>query len=42
MWLEEHDYPLEFTTEASINLADDDELVMLMNRANFVGVFVGI
>ena len=41
-WLEARDYPFEFTTEASINLADDDELLMLMNRANFVGVFVGI
>src|SRR6478736_3100280 len=41
-WLEAHDYPFEFTTEASINLADDQELLMLMNRANFVGVFVGI
>lgn len=41
-WLETHDYPFEFTTEASINLADDAELLRLMNRANFVGVFVGI
>ena len=41
-WLEAHDYPFEFTTEASINLADDAELLMLLNRANFVGVFVGI
>jgi radical SAM superfamily enzyme YgiQ (UPF0313 family) len=41
-WLEARDYPFEFTTEASINLADDRELLMLMNRANFVGVFVGI
>ncbi len=41
-WLEEHDYPFEFTTEASINLADDPELLQLMNEANFVGVFVGI
>ena len=40
-WLEAHDYPFEFTTEASINLADDDELLKLMNEANFVGVFVG-
>jgi radical SAM superfamily enzyme YgiQ (UPF0313 family) len=41
-WLEARDYPFEFTTEASINLADDPELLMLMNRSNFVGVFVGI
>jgi len=36
-WLEAHDYPFEFTTEASLNLADDSELLMLLNRANFVG-----
>jgi radical SAM superfamily enzyme YgiQ (UPF0313 family) len=41
-WLEARDYPFEFTTEASINLADDPELLKLMERANFVGVFVGI
>ncbi len=41
-WLEARDYPFEFTTEASLNLADDHELLMLLNRANFVGVFVGI
>jgi radical SAM superfamily enzyme YgiQ (UPF0313 family) len=41
-WLEAHDYPFEFTTEASLNLADDAELMALLNQANFVGVFVGI
>jgi Domain of unknown function (DUF4070)/Radical SAM superfamily len=41
-WLEEPDYPFEFTTEASINLADDAELLKRMNEANFVGLFVGI
>jgi radical SAM superfamily enzyme YgiQ (UPF0313 family) len=41
-WLEARDYPFEFTTEASLNLADDHELLVLLNRANFVGVFVGI
>src|SRR6266568_3436332 len=41
-WLDQHDYPFEFTTEASINLADDAELLKRMNEANFVGVFVGI
>jgi radical SAM superfamily enzyme YgiQ (UPF0313 family) len=42
MWLEQHEYPFEFTTEASLNLADDAELLRLMNQANFIGVFVGI
>ena len=41
-WLEQHDYPFEFTTEASLNLADDSELLRLMSEANFVGIFVGI
>jgi radical SAM superfamily enzyme YgiQ (UPF0313 family) len=41
-WLERHDYPFEFTTEASLNLADDPELLRLMNEANFVGIFMGI
>jgi radical SAM superfamily enzyme YgiQ (UPF0313 family) len=41
-WLEAHDYPFEFSTEASINLADDKELLELMRRANFFGLFVGI
>jgi len=41
-WLDQHDYPFEFTTEASLNLADDAELLKLMNQANFIGVFVGI
>jgi radical SAM superfamily enzyme YgiQ (UPF0313 family) len=41
-WLERHDYPFEFTTEASVNLADDDDFLAAMSEANFVGVFVGI
>jgi radical SAM superfamily enzyme YgiQ (UPF0313 family) len=41
-WVEAHDYPFEFTTEASLNLADDPELLRLLNAANFVGVFIGI
>ena len=41
-WLEAHDHPFRFTTEASLNLADDAEFLKLMNRANFIGVFVGI
>jgi radical SAM superfamily enzyme YgiQ (UPF0313 family) len=41
-WLKERDYPFEFTTEASINLADDDEMLQAMKDANFFGMFVGI
>ncbi|HWQ04499.1 MAG TPA: B12-binding domain-containing radical SAM protein [Longilinea sp.] len=31
-----------FITEASINLADDDELIQLMVSAGFVSIFIGI
>ena len=41
-WLDQHDYPFEFTTEASLNLSDDADLLKLLNEANFIGVFVGI
>jgi radical SAM superfamily enzyme YgiQ (UPF0313 family) len=41
-WQEKHGYPLRLTTEASINLADDAELLELLYRANFRSVFIGI
>jgi len=41
-WLQERDYPFEFSTEASINIADNSELLKAMNDANFFGIFVGI
>jgi radical SAM superfamily enzyme YgiQ (UPF0313 family) len=41
-WLAERGYPFEFSTEATLNLADDDELLALMKGANFFAVFVGI
>jgi Domain of unknown function (DUF4070) len=41
-WLEQYDYPFEFSTEASINLSDDEELLRLMQEANFFAIFVGI
>ena len=41
-WLEAHDYPFEFTTEATINLADDPELLTLMKETGFFAIFVGI
>jgi radical SAM superfamily enzyme YgiQ (UPF0313 family) len=41
-WQRAHDFPFEFSTEASINLADDPDLMELMHKANFFAVFVGI
>ncbi len=41
-WQQQHGYPLRLTTEASINLADDPELLELLYQANFRSVFVGI
>lgn len=41
-WSERHGQPFCFFTEASVNLADDDELLELMRRAGFYRVFLGI
>lgn len=41
-WQRTHNYPFELSTEASVNLADDPELLELMGKANFFGIFVGI
>jgi radical SAM superfamily enzyme YgiQ (UPF0313 family) len=41
-WMIEHRFPFSLFTEASINLADDDELMDMMAKANFNTVFVGI
>lgn len=42
VWMAEHKYPFYFVTEASIDLAQDDELLDLMVAANFRSVFIGI
>ena len=41
-WLAERGWPFEFTTEASINLADDDALLAMMQDVGFFAIFVGI
>ena len=41
-WMKGKKYPFAFPTEASINLADDEELMQLMVEAGFNTVFVGI
>jgi radical SAM superfamily enzyme YgiQ (UPF0313 family) len=41
-WSRNHRYPFYFSTEASINIADDGELLRLMRDADFRYVFIGI
>jgi radical SAM superfamily enzyme YgiQ (UPF0313 family) len=41
-WQREQGYPFTFFTEASLDLADDAELMQLMVDANITSVFVGI
>jgi radical SAM superfamily enzyme YgiQ (UPF0313 family) len=41
-WLIDRNWPFEFTTEASINLADDTALMKAMQEVGFFAIFVGI
>ena len=41
-WQQEHGQPYTFSIQASINMADDDELLSLMAEAQFKNVFIGI
>jgi radical SAM superfamily enzyme YgiQ (UPF0313 family) len=41
-WMAARGYPFRLSTEASVDLAQDDELLELMVAANFTGVFLGI
>jgi len=41
-WMESKKHPFALSTEASVNLADDEKLMQLMVKAGFNTVFVGI
>jgi radical SAM superfamily enzyme YgiQ (UPF0313 family) len=41
-WQAAHGWPFEFGVQASLNLADDRELMRAMQRAGFSQIFVGI
>src|SRR5680860_247596 len=41
-WQQERAYPLTLFTEASLDLAEEEELMQLMGLANFQSVFIGI
>jgi radical SAM superfamily enzyme YgiQ (UPF0313 family) len=42
VWMAEHQYPFAFNTEASVDLAQDQELMDLMVECNFNAVFLGV
>lgn len=42
VWMQEHKYPFRFDTEASVDLAQDQELMDLMVECGFAAVFLGI
>ena len=41
-WSRSNDYPFSYITEASVNLAEDDALLKMMEDAGFRRVFLGI
>ena len=41
-WMRDHKSPFSFITEASVNLAEDEELLAQMREAHFISVFLGI
>jgi radical SAM superfamily enzyme YgiQ (UPF0313 family) len=41
-WMQIHKYPFSFTSQTSINLADDEELMSLMVESGLNAAFIGI
>jgi radical SAM superfamily enzyme YgiQ (UPF0313 family) len=41
-WMHDHKFPFSLYTEASLNLAEDEEMLALMREAHFTRVFLGI
>jgi len=41
-WMRDHKFPFSLFTEASVNLAEDEDLLRLMREAHFTRVFLGI
>jgi radical SAM superfamily enzyme YgiQ (UPF0313 family) len=41
-WQKSHRYPVEFMTEVSLNVSQDDELLSLLRQAHFTTIFIGI
>jgi len=41
-WQIEHGYPFSFATEASVDLASDEEMMLMMAESRFDSVFLGI
>ena len=41
-WQRAHGQAMEFMTEVSLNISQDDELLRLMAQANFTTIFIGI
>lgn len=41
-WMQIHHFPFTFSVQSSINMADDEELMSLMNETGFSSTFIGI
>jgi radical SAM superfamily enzyme YgiQ (UPF0313 family) len=41
-WMRDHKFPFFLTTEASLDLAEDEEMLAMMREAHFTRVFLGV